>query len=185
MSVTDAERRAGEALTSRNADGERQAALEWHCQFAEHRRRRVSLARAASRDGRSCGGCGRVMEDGETVWMLSNWDHQQAPFGRECVPSGLLARAEGRVGHQPRPIERCEGCGRPAVYLRLNWQRRWPACSRRCRWIGRNRRRAELLAEARLRDCAICGERFQPARSDTTTCSSACRQRAYRRRRMS
>jgi hypothetical protein len=30
--------------------------------------------------------------------------------------------------------------------------------------------------------CAMCGERFMPARSDARYCSNACRQRAWRLR---
>jgi hypothetical protein len=184
VSVTAADCGGGEAISSRNADEEWQRILKWHRQAAEDRRRRVTLAHEARRDGRSCAGCGRALDDDETRWLLSSWDRPQAPFGRECIPSGLLARAEGREGYDSRPIERCAGCGCPVCYTRRSWRRRrWALCSTCCEYVAGNRRRAERLAEARLMECAVCGERFQPARSDAITCSSACRQRAYRRRR--
>jgi hypothetical protein len=34
----------------------------------------------------------------------------------------------------------------------------------------------------RRKTCPVCHKRFTPARSDAVTCSSACRQRAYRNR---
>jgi hypothetical protein len=35
----------------------------------------------------------------------------------------------------------------------------------------------------RPRTCAVCGGSFEPRQSNARTCSSACRQRAYRERR--
>ena len=102
---------------------------------------------------------------------------------------GLLCAscAPGDRWCAPRP---CQACSRPILYpVRMATDRRHglpkrALCSDRCSWYFYNRQRSERLAEARLLDCAVCGERFQPSRADALTCSPACRQKAYRRRRV-
>jgi hypothetical protein len=142
-------------------------------------------ARVAARDGRSCGKCGRQLDPAETVYLVrigigyrlgGSFGYWRAPICSGCAPSRAL---------QADVATPCAGCGRGVVYQRSDWRRRWFACSERCLWTARNRLRAERLAEARMLDCAVCGERFHPARSDAVTCSPACRQKAYRRRRAS
>jgi hypothetical protein len=170
---------------------------------AERRHRHA----VASRDGGICAACGRTLDHGEPVWMARlycgiGWSATfsgtrevwwRLPVGAECVPHAVGPFESADTGG-PSPFrssaERCAGCARPIYYpeepFRLfpsPFDRRWAHCSQRCAWTARNRVRSELRAEARRRDCAVCGERFQPARSDAVTCSSACRQRAYRRRR--
>ena len=136
----------------------------------------------ALRDWQTCGKCGRDLDPSDPVWWCSvlagaspisgRAHYWRIPFGAECVSPT----------HQSGMRRACGGCGRPVIYRYPNGRLRWPVCSERCTWTARNRRRAEHLAEARLLDCTICGERFQPARSDALTCSSSCRQKAYRRR---
>jgi predicted nucleic acid-binding Zn ribbon protein len=36
--------------------------------------------------------------------------------------------------------------------------------------------------KANLRQCTVCGRTFEPRQSNAVTCSSACRQKAYRQR---
>ena len=76
----------------------------------------------------------------------------------------------------------CENCGRmitaPESLLRKHW-----VCSQRCRKVIHRRREREAREKQREgMVCDVCGTAFAPARLDARTCSSACRQKAYRRR---
>jgi hypothetical protein len=74
---------------------------------------------------------------------------------------------------------RCEGCGRKVIEpSRWTWGgRRIVACSERCRERARR-----LRPQPAARKCDSCGKSFKPSRVDARYCSSACRQKAYRRR---
>jgi hypothetical protein len=72
----------------------------------------------------------------------------------------------------------CGGCDRPL----MAWEETWPNgrhCSNACAQIARCREQRE---EPPSVTCSVCSKQFQPTRSDAQFCSSACRQRAYRRR---
>jgi endogenous inhibitor of DNA gyrase (YacG/DUF329 family) len=165
MSVTATSSPADMTTASRNAD------------LTAIRR----TARVAARDGRACGKCGRQLDPAEPVWLVpigigyritGTFGRWRAPVCRECAPLSWL--------HLPSVS--CAGCGRGVVYRRLDSRLLRPACSDRCRWKDRNRRRSEQLAADRIRDCAVCNERFHPAKAGALTCSPACRQKAYRQR---
>jgi predicted nucleic acid-binding Zn ribbon protein len=54
-------------------------------------------------------------------------------------------------------------------------------CSDGCRSAYHNRLRGARIAARRgEKECAGCGKKFRPARSDARTCSPACRQKKYR-----
>ncbi len=74
---------------------------------------------------------------------------------------------------------RCRRCRRP-FYGAL--MRRY--CSELCGEATRNARR-DRTRDRTARSCEDCGDRFTPPRSDGQYCSSACRQRAYRKRQAS
>jgi predicted nucleic acid-binding Zn ribbon protein len=48
--------------------------------------------------------------------------------------------------------------------------------------LERAREILKILDPDPHRDCASCGKPFIPSRRDAVTCSSACRQREYRKR---
>jgi len=71
----------------------------------------------------------------------------------------------------------CDYCGRPFLG---ELARRW--CSAACGEAGRAARRDRRRPPLPERRCDDCGELLAGGRSDARYCSSACRQRAYRRR---
>jgi hypothetical protein len=93
---------------------------------------------------------------------------------------GLTIRAFLRHLTREEPHVReteCYGCMRP-VFVITDTKHTTPYtrpiyCSKECR----------DAPVAVLKRCESCGKRFTPTRSDAKTCSSACRQRAYRARR--
>lgn len=140
--------------------------------------------------------CDRCRPGGNRTW--ARWwadrfycdkagpDHA-GPYCQTCHPRSWRA---------PRP---CEGCERPVVnhvsvrpgYRRDGWYVRtldygdegtWRVfCSERCRRAV-FRVEKKLNRQRELVNCATCGERVDARRADSRYCSSACRQRAYRRR---
>jgi hypothetical protein len=80
-----------------------------------------------------------------------------------------------------KPIP-CEGACGALVSTWGYWPPSSPylTCSTRCGGLARNTRRRR----ARPVECAGCGETFEQTRSDTRYCSNACRQKAYRRRKL-
>ena len=152
--------------------------------------------RAALSEAKICGCCGKEIATHREVFLgrrthrcpppIGRWGHGSAivPFGACCIPS-----LNGFIELGP-----CGGCGRH-VWLRASRagirhgfyqsRRRYAYCSERCKQAvyaaegkaKRTRRRA-----ARKSQCVACGKEFSLGRSDARTCSSACRQRAYRQR---
>lgn len=199
MSVTAANRAEMETIKSRNgvlarleaqvaghpvtADGctASEATPTRHAWRSETRRR----AHVAHRDGRTCGKCGRDLADVEPIWQVrlgigytitGSFGYWQAPVCEGCA--GPLARLPYRY----TPPSPCHGCGRGVAYRLPSRPRRWVLCSERCAWTARNRRRSDRLAMSRAKRCAACEREFMAPRSDAVTCSAACRQKAYRRR---
>lgn len=82
-----------------------------------------------------------------------------------------------RVYASPKlPMKQCEACDRPmGMERRMVGTQRW-RCSPECRHARSPRPTYEQA-------CTICGNTFTARRDDAETCSSACRQKSYRRRR--
>jgi hypothetical protein len=56
-------------------------------------------------------------------------------------------------------------------------------CSSHCESSARAREaKAKRTMERTGKICTVCGDSFEPAKSNAITCSPACRQKAYRRR---
>ena len=98
---------------------------------------------AARNSGGLCTACGRLLDDGEPVYIEyvaidrkplaaagAQWRqttaYRDVPLGAECASPGFLARM---VGQGP---ERCEHCGRPVYYDAEREGRYRVACSKRC-----------------------------------------------------
>ena len=76
----------------------------------------------------------------------------------------------------------CECCGAPTEIARIAGRRRRAWCSSTCAMVWYNQHRPKV--ERVERPCTHCGVTFKPARTDSVYCSSACRQAAYRARRV-
>lgn len=100
----------------------------------------------------------------------------------------------GRL-RQPRLY--CDACIEKQPKENTSWLKRCPACgvwmlSRRHRYCSEECGRSAKAARQRKgrerrrsnRRCAECGRRFTPQRADGKYCSPACRQRAFRKRKI-
>jgi hypothetical protein len=154
------------------------------------------LAREASKAAKVCGCCARKLVSGEPayfgaevyvgMWALY-WDRVSKPqickpryertvLCESCAPDWLSPERDDVV------TQLCAHCERPMV-LRLklsNLQRTF--CSEPCRHAYHNQLRKAKRAEERKKICEVCGKEFTATRRDQKTCSSGCRQKAYRRR---
>lgn len=74
----------------------------------------------------------------------------------------------------------CEGCGR-LVVLGKDPCRTGVYCTPACKSTAWRNRTRDISANDS--SCVVCGTPMPDARSDRQTCSSACRQKAYRARR--
>jgi hypothetical protein len=172
-----------------------------HTEFLKYRlpeeERAWEVAYEAIHGVRTCGFCGREMSPKEPaylgakiyvgMWPLS-WDYGRKPqIGKplyvgtvlcsSCTPEWLSPERDDVV------MQLCAHCERPMVSpLDLSALRR-TFCSDRCKEAYREELREEKKAEARKKVCEVCGEEFIATRRDQKTCSDACRQKAYRRRR--
>ena len=84
---------------------------------------------SARHDAGICGGCGRTLDAGETVYLerfMVVRTYRWGPVGRECASPELLAVAEGT---EP---ERCVWCGRGVYYRQGRSTRRQAICSKQC-----------------------------------------------------
>jgi endogenous inhibitor of DNA gyrase (YacG/DUF329 family) len=99
------------------------------------------------------------------------------------VSEKQLKGSRGRPPAVPKP---CAGCGRD-VYFAGEGNKLGAYCSDRCSRITFNRYHAAKRKANRQRylakTCEVCGEEFTAKRVDAKTCSPACKQKAYRRRR--
>jgi hypothetical protein len=128
--------------------------------------------RLASR-GTGCGRCGHAFEPGEELWRgyfdgrwLTTW----------CVP--CVREKWPRAAFDFRTA--CDSCSR-TFYRPPGGLRRHEFCSDYCRDRVRSAARREARHARMQHTCAVCGRPFT-GRRDARVCSSACRQRAYRRR---
>lgn len=126
----------------------------------------------------ACGYCGHVFVEGDVVYRepcgIGFWRAWRiVPFCQACADQRRLSGVRG-----PWPCE--GGCGVLVSVFEGGWNQS-VCCSPRCvDEAARKRRRVEPVA----RECEVCGEEFIPKRSDARYCSSACRQDAYRKRKL-
>jgi hypothetical protein len=122
---------------------------------------------------------------GEPTFFGATWSLES--FCDECVRTRMHPSWRE---HRSEPVPCAGGCG----MLVSHWYReRWndargefvtaaiTTCSRRCsERVAAERRRVQHDE----RECAVCSERFTPKRVDVRYCSNACRQDAYRKRKL-
>jgi hypothetical protein len=193
--VTDNETLAGESFENRNEEALVEAAMLARLVGLEERisgprtpeqiqasRRR----REAARTGLLCATCGRPMTPADPMWKSRGWNG--VPFSGRRVMLHECENCAPKDRHWSKFP--CEACGR-TLYRRspkhdmyrdqCEPRRSW-FCSERCEQAVYRRARRDRQPERPAPKCATCGESFAPIRRDAVTCSSACRQRAYRLR---
>ena len=168
-------------------------------------RARWERMRTADRTGETCGVCGRPLVEGETLYRITLFlgrgllgnrrgtvphcagcfeVRADRPLSQDELHAMIWASVCGR-SIDPLPLCRptpCETCERPVVNEVTRRWREHTFCSERCAWRWYDADRNERASEARQKRCPVCDETFDATRRDATTCSPACRQRAYRRR---
>jgi hypothetical protein len=155
------------------------------CDAAERENQRN--IRKAARTGTCCAKCTRQLAPDEPVWrqnlslgrgLFGGWRCSVAPVCEQC-------RSDWREFRGSRP---CENCGRLVhnEYNRRSYIRTF--CSTMCQSRWSSERQSALAREQRrqargvTKECASCGEHFEPTRADARYCSTACRMRAHRHR---
>jgi hypothetical protein len=129
-----------------------------------------------------CAVCGTALGPHDPVWR------RQVSVGRNflgrssCRVAPCCDRHGSQTVHFYDGGAPCEGCGR-VVHNLCRDHRARAFCCRRCEAKVRSAEARDRRREARPpRPCEVCGETFEPTRTDAHYCSPACRQRAYRAR---
>jgi hypothetical protein len=129
-----------------------------------------------------CAWCRHVFVDGDVVYrrraqgevdFAAHWSLES--ICDDCVQSAMHPSWRE---HRREPTPCAGGCG----VLVSDWY--WQAittCSRRCSKHAAAERRRVTHDERR---CAVCDGVFTPKRSDARYCSNACKQDAYRKRKL-
>jgi hypothetical protein len=128
----------------------------------------------------ACGKCKRPLADGAAVTRL-RIAVPVAPFVLRWRMHVLCKRCSPKRDYENG---KCEGCARLVRMVRNRRRRRHVFCSEACEVNVQSARARTARAEVRgaSKPCQLCGEHFEPTRKDSCYCSSACRQKAYRRR---
>lgn len=164
----------------------------------------------AAKKGGACGGCGKALEDGETVYAKCRvyagmWGSLTprpglrfvpAPVCEGCAPkymsTPLSSSFETQIDAKGSTVRTyygagvaempCATCQRPVRHERTaRWQPRVYCCYR-CEYTYHNRRRSQRDEHLRQKVCEVCAEEFTATRAHAKTCSPACKQKAYRQR---
>jgi hypothetical protein len=164
----------------------------------EHKRERERRVRDA---GETCTKCGTELGDDALVFrykpLLNNGygsttyryreTTDQPPICVECAPDWLpvLSNRVYNLKMIPHRSD-CANCGR-SVYFVSGYEdppKSRVYCCNDCKKADRNRRKSGSSRRVgpRTFNCEVCGEEFTSTRSDAKTCSSKCRQKAYRKR---
>jgi hypothetical protein len=174
VSVTDRESCVIRALPSRNDVTDKQLPaggklLNGNGFIA--RRNRQRLEREAENKGGICGGCFRKLEPTETVWRFNSGP----PAYAACC------HGEARDWRYWCPESPCQGCGRGVIY-QVNLRRRIHVfCCDHCESVYRWRLKK---TQREIPSCETCNQPFSSKRADAKHCSPACKQKAYRQRKV-
>jgi hypothetical protein len=95
------------------------------------------------------------------------------PHGTYKAREVICLECDGTAGLRLLPAFYCKTCNRAVFYHKRTNLPRY------CSWICRHA--AQLVKPVSV-VCAVCKKQFVPQRNDARACSSACRQKAYRRR---
>ena len=144
-----------------------------------------------------CADCERPLAPDEPIWrqrislgrsMFGGTHHRLLPVCETCSHA-KRSEYSYRYPHPStefRPAQPCEGCGRP-VHERyrdgLFHRNHHVICCEDCYKAAELKYARETRTLARgTHECQICGKSFEPTRNDAKFCSSACKQKAYRKR---
>lgn len=150
---------------------------------SEEERQRRRRRYEAAKTGEICGKCGRGLSSEAKVYRTKlKW---MTVLCEECAPNYMKRDSPYRFGHAV--TKPCDTCERLVVYETSgrDYYRRHVFCCERCGARFYNGLRNRHNAEAREKVCEVCEEAFTATRRDAKTCSPACKQKAYRRRRAS
>jgi predicted nucleic acid-binding Zn ribbon protein len=140
-----------------------------------------------------CGECERDILPHEPVYRQGycvdpepkECRHGFANYVVTCCAGCAVADHAGWHGrHYWLPPEPCAGCGRQVFNInnRRQYQRTLTTCCPRCYSRAARLALSRKAEPSRHKTCPVCGQAFQATRTDARTCSSACKQKAYRQR---
>ena len=121
--------------------------------------------------------CGRVFAEGDVVYRRRQRRFMEGLWDLSAICDDCVRGEMHPSWREPVPC--AGGCG----VLVSHWYHWSPirACSSRCsERVAAERRRVKHDA----RRCEVCEEEFTPKRADACYCSNACRQDAYRKRKL-
>jgi predicted nucleic acid-binding Zn ribbon protein len=114
---------------------------------------------------------------------LRTLQHYTINRGIVCIRCLKVRQLEHRPDYwvdkwgDPYAVQRsCESCSRPIFKGGRGWHF---FCCEQCEVTYYNHQRRRPKEQKR---CEVCSDTFTATRSDQKTCSGACRQKAYRRR---
>jgi len=129
------------------------------------------------------GWTGQIPANGRSYDGITSTSEIEArEFGKAAVASyrintrNVTATSHASVTVADTP--QCAECGR----VLSTAKRPHKFCSDGCRWTFHNRMRRQRRAAGRTKSCVVGGTEFTATRSDASTCSHACKQKAYRQR---
>ena len=161
--------------------------------------RRRHFRHDAAKTCSHCVDCERPLAPGELIWRQRitlgsgmfgrGTQHRLLPICETCSHA-KESWGSYRYPHPTaefRPAQPCQGCGRPVHERhspRYGFHRnRHVICCENC-YRGAElkcARESRTLARGTL-ECEDCGKSFEADRNDAKFCSSACKQKAYRKR---
>jgi hypothetical protein len=162
-------------------DAAYEALLDRRPALQEKKEERYERAR---KDASECGQCGKPFSVQTPIWLQPVCVHVRYNRSWRLVPVCTQCRGE-RSAFEWRK-HRCENCGRCVYRRRIGWGSKYlysshVTCSQRCR-IALHNAIAKANRPDRNKTCTVCNKPFLAPRADALTCSSACRQKAYRQR---
>jgi hypothetical protein len=194
--VAEQQQRAKRALAGKESADFFDYLRALHEHAPPEEREAADLAERSRKTGDICGECGRALAADEHGYrgvtyvgfasLAGKPKYSDAVLCAACAPEYLVNSRPGSDGFHIFAHEPCDVCGRVIVArtTRGMWHRRRHVfCSERCEWTCHNTARNERAARAREKVCEVCGQSFTATRRDAKTCSPACKQKAYRRRR--
>lgn len=180
MSAVTANKCLGdETFSSRNVTDDKRAS---RAPFVTRNGERTCLATPPC----TCKRGNHLVSEGEPVWFAFIRYGGMFAVSRQ---HGMVCREHMREAEIENDWKQwwssdCDTCQR-TVWLPSTGRdryRRHAFCSERCESLHYSRIQRERRLEARQKECETCGQEFIGGRRDAKTCSSACRQKAYRQR---
>jgi|SRR5829696_7328005 len=134
-----------------------------------------------------CRRCSCALEPDEAVWMMHSGRLNYGAVCADCtgfefrwhkVDDGVWEEGDFYTFYWFEGA--CETCGR-TVFKKPRYHRQHFFCGRTCEEAYWNRKRSWRKPVSQ-KTCEVCAKQFSAKRTDAKTCSSACKQKAYRTR---